>query len=78
MINDKHTNVVVKKTRDTIILMTEKIPAKEGNENIDIVIDSRVTNYYFANVNAFTEYKKFETSLVERIVEKRINFSIAG
>lgn len=78
MINDKYTNVIVKKTRDTIILMTERVPAKEGNENIDIVIDSRVTNDYFANVNTFTEYKKFEILLVGRIVEKRINFSIAG
>lgn len=47
-------------------------------KNIDIVIDSRVTNDYFANVNTFTEYKKFEILLVGRIVEKRINFSIAG
>jgi len=78
MINDKHTNIVVKKTRDTIILMTERILAKERDKNINIVIDSGVTNYCVANVNAFTEYKKFETLLVGRIVKKRINFSIAG
>ena len=43
-------------------------------KNIDIEIDSRVTNYYFANVNTFTEYKKFE--ILVKFTNSRLSFSL--
>jgi len=76
--NDEHTNVVVEKTRDTIILMIERILTKEKDGKVNTVIDPRVTNYCFADVNAFTKYEKFEILLVERTAENGTKFSIAG
>ena len=76
MTSGEHINTVVKKTRDVIILMTEEILAKKGDGNIDIVTDSRATDHCFTNINAFTEYKKFKISLVGKVTEKGIKFSI--
>jgi len=67
----------MEKTKNTIILIIEKILAKNKNRNINIVIDSEATNYYFININIFTEYEKFKILLIKRIVKKKTNFSIA-
>jgi len=58
-------------------LIIKKISVKKKNKNIDIVINSEETNHCFADVNIFTEYEKFEILLIEIIVKKETNFSIA-
>jgi len=77
MTSNEHINTVVERTGNVIILMIEEILVKKGDGNVDIVIDSRATDHYFTNINAFTEYQKFEISLVEKVREKGINFLIA-
>ena len=67
----------MEKTKNTIILIIEKILAKNKNRNINIVIDSEATNYCFININTFTEYEKFSILLIKRTVKKKTNFSIA-
>ena len=46
-------------------------------ENIAIVINLEIINYRFADFSVFTGYKKFDTSLTERIAEKKTSFIIA-
>lgn len=77
MTSNEYTNIVVKKTKKTIILIIKKIPVKKKNRNIDTVINSEETNHCFTDVNIFTEYEKFETLLIEIIVKKETKFSIA-
>jgi len=68
----------VEVTRDIIVLITKVFSAIKNNGIINIVIDLGATDYCFVNFNAFADYEKFESLLVERIVEREINCLIVG
>ena len=51
---------------------------KDEMEDIAIVINLGVTDYYFVNFLVFIEYKKFNILLTERTAKKRMSFIIVG
>ena len=60
------------------MLITKVFSAIKNNGVINIAIDLEATNYCLVNFDAFANYKKFESLLVERIVERKINYLIVG
>ena len=72
------TNIVIERTRKTVILIIEvrQIDEREG-ASLNTVIDSGTTNHCFVDISMFTKYKRFSSPLAKKTIEKKMSFMIA-